>query len=140
MTASYRAAIPADRPFIVSGWSSSYRLTRDSNIPMPLWASLQHQAVKWYLDKPGVECIVAHGEVLRGFIAFERPDLVLYVYVAQPYRRSGIARGLFMAAGIDPASRFAYAHRTLTSWELRSKIPAAYFDSFRARFAEKETA
>jgi len=140
LTASYRAAVPADRAFIVSGWSSSYRLSRDiSFIQMADYAKHMHAIVESVLARPRCEVIVAHGEVLRGFIAFERPDFVHYVYVAQPYRRNGHARGLFEAADIDPLSRFAFAARTKTSWELRGKVPAAQFDPFRARFAQKET-
>lgn len=135
---SYRPATSADRAFIVSGWSASQRLTRD--IPLITnrdWAAVWRPVVTGQLDRPGVETLVAAGEVLQGFIAFERPSYVLYCYVAQPFRRRGIARGLFAAAGIDPTSRFEYACRTRTSWECRDKIKLAHYDPFRARFEQE---
>lgn len=139
MTLSLRPALPDDRRFIVSGWSSSQRLTRD----VPLirnrsWAAIWHPIVEDQLNRPEVEVIIAAGEVLQAFIAFELPDYVLYIYVAQPFRGQGIARRLFAAAGIDPESRFRYACRTRASWECRDKIRLAHYDPFFCRF-EKET-
>lgn len=108
-------------------------MTRDIPfIAMADWAAVMRPVITKALNR--CECIVATGSVLSGFIAFERPDYVLYVYVPQPFRRNGIARGLFAAAGIDPESRFAYAARTKASWELRSRIPLAVYDPYRCRF------
>lgn len=135
MTASYRYAVPDDRKFILSGWSSSQRMTRDVPlIPMKRWADVWHPIVNQVLDQPRTCAIVAHGAVLQGFIAFQPPLYVLYVYVAQPFRRNGIARGLFAAAGIDPRARFSYACRTKASWECRNKVPFAEYDPFPVRF------
>jgi hypothetical protein len=131
---------PEDEPFVVSGWSSSYRKSRDSTIPMPLWASTYHPIVRWYMARPTAKVIVAHGEVLRGFICYE-PGYVLYIYVGKLYRRYGIARGLFCAAGINPDAAFTYACRTWWSWRLMEqcgKAPHARFDPYPARYLEKE--
>jgi hypothetical protein len=131
-----RPAIPDDLQFIVSGWSSSYRMSRDCTTPMALYARQKHEEVRYYLDH-SAEVIVAEGSVLQGFIAFERPDYVFYVYVPQPFRGRGIARQLFYAAGIDPSSRFEYHARTRASWECRHKIPLAVHNSLRARFPKE---
>ncbi len=136
-----RTAMADDQQFIVSGWSSSQRMTRDIPlIPMDRWAELWHPVVRWTLERPSVRTIVAHGATsLFGFITFESvAAYVYYCYVAQPYRRRGIARELFAAAGIDPLSPFEYACRTKTSWELRGKVPSARYDPYRARFAEEK--
>ena len=153
---NYRPAIAADRAFILSGWSSSLRTTRDmSFIKMADWASVMRPVLEKTLDEASV--IVAEGEVLCGFIATDprpprklqrrrarRPvapafvDYVLYIYVAQPFRRAGIARTLFHVAGIDPMSRFSYACRTLASWECASQFPNAVYDPFRARFSKED--
>lgn len=149
MTSSYRYAEPADEPFILSGWSASYRQSRDiAFVQMSAYADVMHPIVLSVLARPRVQTIVAHGEMRRGFICYEhsqtgRPPLVNYVYVAQPYRRQGHARGLFMAAGIDPDGPFEYAARTRMSWELHErhgKTPMARYNPFRARYAEEETA
>jgi GNAT superfamily N-acetyltransferase len=139
MTTAIRPAGPEDEAFIVSAWSSSQRMTRDIPlVPMDRWAEIWHPVVRAALARRSVRTIVAHGALaLFGFLAFE-PAYVYYVYVAQPYRRRGIARELFAAAGIDPLSRFEYACRTKTSWELRGKVPSARYDPYRARFAEKD--
>lgn len=126
-----------DRAFVVSGWSSSLRLSRDiSFIPMARWAELMRPVIEAVLARPAARTLVAHGEVLQGFVSFE-PRYVLYLYVAQPFRRNGIARSLLEAAGIDPSAPFGYACRTRASWELivlHRKAPFAVYDPYRARF------
>lgn len=139
MTASYRAAIAEDRPFIVSGWSASQRMTRDVPlISMKRWADVWRPIVGEVLDQVATRVVVVHGAVLQGFIAYQPPLYVLYVYVAQPFRRNGLARGLFAAAGIDPRARFSYACRTKASWECRNKIPFGEYDPFPVRFGDQE--
>lgn len=138
MTASYRNAVVDDRKFIVSGWSASYRMSRDiSLLSMKDYAEVMHARIEGVLDLPHTTTIVAHGSALQGFISFQAPLYVLYVYVAQPFRGNGIARGLFAAAHIDPSSRFSYACRTRASWECRGKIPLAQYDPFPARFGAR---
>ena len=139
MTLATRRARSDDRPFIVSGWSSSLRMTRDVPlVPMAQWAAVYHPIIESILDRRHVETLVVEGSVLAGFICFEQPDYVFYCYVAQPFRRGGLASQLFYEAGIDPASCFRYACRTLASWHLRSKIPLAQYDPFHARYTPEE--
>ncbi len=148
-----RAAIAEDRDFIVSGWSASLRSSRDIPlVPMATYAATFRPIVARHLEL--ARAVVAHGEsgVLFGFIVYDSATYhvelgrrrvtldgyVLYVYVAAPFRRRGIARRLFAAAGIDPTQRFGYACRTRSSWELRSKIPLAEYEPYRARYEEIE--
>jgi hypothetical protein len=151
MTFSFRPSTASDRPFIISGISASLRMTRDIPlISMLDYANIMHAQIAKLLDRTGVQCIVAEGSVLAGFIVFERgaqvvdelglcaADYVFYVYVAQPFRKLGVARGLFAAAGIDPASRFHYACRTLSSYEARGQVPRARYSPFYARFTPEE--
>ncbi len=152
MIFTYRPATHDDRRFIVSGWSASYRMSRDCTTPMAIYAKQKHEEVNVHLDRTGVQTIVAEGSVLAGFVTFERDarlfddrgwanaDYVFYVYVASFFRKRGVARDLFRAAGIDPASRFHYACRTHGSWELRSKIPLAHYSPMYARYSPEETA
>lgn len=134
----YRFHEPDDYRFILSGWSASQRLTRDIPlVPMEHWAAIWHPIVDRAITHHETRIIVAHGEVQHGFLAYWDPSYVLYCYVAQPFRRRGIARGMFHAAGIDPASRFSYACRTKMSWELmvnQRKALLAHYDPFRYRF------
>jgi hypothetical protein len=146
-----RPATTADRAFIVSGWSSSYRMSRDCTTPMELYAKQKHEEVEYYLAR--AKALVAHGEtgVLFGVIVYDpstyvatinrrqviRDGFVFYVYVASPFRRRRIASHLFAAAGINPYQRFGYACRTQWSWDLRSKIPNAQHDSYRGRYYQE---
>ena len=150
MIFTYRPTQPEDRMFIVSGWSSSYRMSRDCTTPMAIYAKQKHEEIDCHLKRERVQTLVAEGSVLAGFISFEprarivdeyglvTADFVYYVYVAQPFRRRGVARGLFGAAGIDPSTRFHYACRTLGSWELRDKIPLAHHSPYYARYSPQE--
>lgn len=137
MTTTIRPMLPADRAFVRSGWSASLRTSRDVQlIPMRLWAVTMHPVIDHALDRPAARTLIAEGEVLQGFVCAE-PGYVLYLYVAQPFRRLGLARALLAAADIDPARRFGYACRTRASWELivlHRKAPLAVYDPFRARF------
>jgi GNAT superfamily N-acetyltransferase len=148
----YRPARDSDRQFIISGGSSSLRMTRDLPlITMEDYAGIMHGQFAKALVRDGVQTIVAEGSVLAGFITFERGahvidergvlevvDYVYYVYVAKPFRRNGVARELFEAAGIDPMSRFHYAARTKWSWELRNRVPNARYSSLYARYSPEE--
>jgi GNAT superfamily N-acetyltransferase len=138
----------ADRGFVIDGWLTSYRDTRDI-----AYVEDEHF---WSTYAPVIEralkrcCVlVEEGEVRRGFIAFEPEPYetsyrgvtstmhgyVWYVYVAQPFRGWKIARDLMTAAGIDPESRFGFAAQTRASWELRkaNKITNAHYDPYRTR-------
>lgn len=141
MITAIRPMQPDDRPFVVSGWSSSLRLSRDVPlIPMSMWATTMRPVIDSAINRPMARTLVAHGEVLQGFVCAE-PSYVLYLYVAQPFRRRGIARALIAAAGIDPAARWGYACRTRASWELlvvHKKAPLATYDPFHARFDKPE--
>jgi GNAT superfamily N-acetyltransferase len=152
MIFSYRTAVDADRQFIVSGCSSSLRMTRDLPlITMEDYAEIMHWQFGKALARPRAQTIVAEGSVLAGFITFERgarlvdergiletADYVYYIYVAGPFRRNGVARALFHAAGIDPRARFHYAARTQASWELRKYVPLAKYSSLYARYSPEE--
>lgn len=145
-----RHATADDRPFIVSGWSSSYRPSLNETRPGALYARQKHEEVNYYLDR--CDTLVAHGEagVLFGFIAYDPTTYVagsgerrrtlhgsvLYLYVAEPFRRRGIARRLLAMSGIERLSRFGYLCQTRWSWLLRSKLPLAEHEPYRARYEE----
>lgn len=147
---------PSDRQFVLSGWSTSMRGSRDLPlIPMRDYAAIMHPVIDGYLDHPTVLTHVAEGDggVLRGFVSadstrystrmrggiVELAGYVYYLYVAAPFRGWKIARALLAAIGIEPSSRFGYAMRTRSSFEVRAKIPLAEYDPYRARFLTTES-
>lgn len=144
-----RPAHDTDRRFIVSAWSSSFRRSEDAGlIQMEDWADVMHAQIERALDRTDVQALVAYETAaspglfdLYGFIVADlelAPPLVLYVYTKQAYRRSGIARRLFAAAGVDPAMPFHYACRTLFVSELADKIPRAAFRPLLARYPKEK--
>ena len=136
-----RPMSPDDRQFVLSGWSASYRMSRDlAFVPMSSYAGFMHPVITAVLARPTTEVLIDAGAVLRGFIAFEQPDYVIYLYVAQPFRKNGIARDLMLAAGIDPGDRYSYAARTRATWQLQfsGKMPLAQFDPMRVRFGKED--
>lgn len=163
---AYRLAVAEDMPLIVSTWSDSYRTSRSAGlISMARWQQVMEVEIRDILARDGVSIHVAHhpGETdrradLYGWIAVERGyevdsterrhgrrerrivvsdrPLVLYVYVKAPYRRLGIARGLFAAAGVGP--QFNYACRTGVVSMLASKIPEAEWLHLVCRFPKSK--
>jgi len=153
--ATIRPMTPADRQFVRSGWSASYRTARDLPlIPMKGYADIMHPIIDSYLDDPRVQTLVAAGDlgVLFGFVSvdprhyvteirnedLELAGYVYYLYVAGPFRGRRIAKQLLAAAGIDRTAAFGFAASTPWSRKLRSKIPFAELDTLRARFLSME--
>jgi GNAT superfamily N-acetyltransferase len=139
VTPSYRAAVAADRAFIVDSWVESYRHAHAAGFtPMPLYQRHARESVNWYLDQPGVEATVAELDgMLAGFCAADRTattpgrtrkrveggqlkwvsefrptTMVLYLYVKDAFRRHGIGFGLMAASGVSPEGPFVFASKT----------------------------
>lgn len=154
MTA-YRAMADEDRDFVVSGWSSSFRLSKYAGaLTMERYADVMHGEIAAILARRDTRVLVAYepGETIDG----ERPFLygflvervggplpyVYYVFVKKFYRQGrerhgldlGHAAGLFAAAGIDPLAPFSYMFRTSWSDQLTTKIPLAEWDPIPGRF------
>ena len=156
----YRPAEPAEAPFILDSWLYSFRSADAAGlIAMEDWPSVMRPQLAKVLARSGVLVTVAYkpGEMdhradLYGWIAVERDFLVVrrrpherpslvksdeplvhYVFVKQPYRQLGIARGLFNAAGVSPASPFLYTCKTGAAVRLAPKIPLARWEPLIAR-------
>lgn len=141
---AYRESREEDRVFIVSSWLDSFRESHTAGmIAMADFYDLMWGQIEKLLDRPGARCVIACNvgdpNQLHGFIAFDRdtgrdPPVVFYVYTKAPFRRWGIARGLFAAAGIPPDGRFDYTHKTSVAVRLANKIPLARWQPMLARF------
>lgn len=158
VTLGFRAMAATDRDLVVSGWSSSLRMSHYAGfISMKRWASVMHVEINATLDHPDVSTLVAEeiGETdhmgrsfLYGFITWSSTltamPYVFYCYVKRPYRRGteqgmvqGHAAQLFAAAGIDPTKPFSYACRTGVCAQLARKVPLAEFDPLPGRFLDR---
>lgn len=146
---SHRPADAGDRNFIVRSWVSSYRDSDTAGfVQVEDWHEVMGAQVSKALDRPGVQATVAYETSdttrtadLYGFIVAdvtEVPALVYYVYVKQPYRRSGVARGLFAAVGIDPLLPFHFVCSTPWCSTLARKVPMARWMPRLGRFPKHE--
>lgn len=150
------SSLPADarcpercaRNFVLGGWSSSMKHSRDSGmIVATKYPRVMHEQIADICARPECRVLVAVGtsaNVFGGFIAGE-PDerIVYYVFVKGHYRRGGLSRRLFVALGIDPTSRFAYPCSTdaledPAHGRLVRKIPRAVHDPAVARYPKSE--
>lgn len=145
---AYRKAIAADMPFVVDSFLESFRTAHAAGlIVMSDWKAVMRRQLALMFQRPGTEVWVAYrpGEDvadLYGWLGLQKADrpLIFYCYVKQAYRRLGIARGLFAAAGVDPVGDFDYAAKTAVVTHLASKMPRAKWNPLRARFDKKEPA
>lgn len=144
----HRPATDDDRRFVVSAWSSSYKHAHQAGmIHTDDWAPIMHKQIERVIAWPSTRTIVAFESKdpshLYGFISgdtSERTPVVFYVYTKEPYRRSGHARGLFAALGVNPEQRFLFACKTAIVPTLAGKIPAARFDPATARYPKERRA
>lgn len=139
-----RCPVRCERNFVLGGWSSSLKHSRDAGmITSDDWIAVMHEQIAKICARPEARVLVAADTVMLGFIAGEPAErIVYYCFVKEAYRRRGVARQLFEAFGIDPRSRFAYPARTaiLGSPEtmLRNKIPLAIHDPAVARYSKPD--
>lgn len=148
---AFRSALPRDRRFCVLSWLSSYRKSVYAGmICDDDWADVMFKQIERVLDRPNTQTYVAYSPDaepgvadLHGFIATDSSrikPIVYFCYTKQPYRRSGIARSLFRAAGIDPKLPFDYTCHTVFCDEpaISKQIPFATFTPALARQTDKK--
>lgn len=142
----------ADRFFVVSSWTQSFRTANTAGfIQAEDWYRVMDEQVAKAMARPDVRTLVAaEGDGLYGFITAdteERPPLVYYVYVKEAYRRGGhgrlwdgpgLARQLFAAIGIDPTRPFHFVCSTPMVRTLERKIPLAAWKPLWGRFPKHE--
>lgn len=149
MTVAFRPAEPRDHDFVIGAWETSYRLADTAGMVLAVnWATVMREQFAQVIARPYVRTVVAYETDdpdpgiadLLGFIVAEpdeTPPLVYYAFVKENFRRSGIARRLFKAAGIDPAKQFHYACSTPWCLKLASKIPMGRWRPRRGRYSRE---
>jgi hypothetical protein len=129
-----------ERAFVISTWASSYKHSHYAGlISAEDWAPVMHAQLGKLLDRPTTRAIVAcappaflYGHIV-GDTASAMP-VIHYVYVKDPFREAGYARGLFGALGVNPARPFLYTCRTSMAARLADKIPFARLTPAAARY------
>lgn len=147
MKLAFRPITAADRQFVISTWSSSFKESHSAGLIQSAdWASVMHDQIGKVIDRPGASTIVAFEKreptFLYGFISGdttdERQPIVFYCYCKEPYRRTGIARALFGALGVDPLRPFLYACKTPIVTRLADRIPFAKWNPLVARYPKMQ--
>jgi GNAT superfamily N-acetyltransferase len=95
-------ATGVERDPILSSWLQSYRTADAAGlISEKRWGKVMSTEMNSILARARV--VVARGDdpgTFYGWVAFERPGLLHYVYVWLPYRGRGVARALVRGAGL----------------------------------------
>lgn len=146
---AHRPIEPHDRRFVVDAWARSFQNADTAGMISPArWFAVIIPEIERILDARDTETFVAYEPNdkdrladLYGFIVMDRsapPPIVYYCYTKSVYRRAGIARGLFDAAGIDPGRLFLYTCTTAVVSRLvfDRKLPHAVWSPHMARFAD----
>ncbi len=147
---AYREAGDGDQAFIMDSWLRSCKHSRYVGpIPMDEYTATMSKWVGNILKRDGVQLILAVNpefeDQIFGFICVERGfrfPVVHYCYVKQPYRKLGIARGLFEASNIslDGEFQFTFNCRDMDhSQNRKGKFPNAKWTPLYARFPKAET-
>lgn len=150
MTLAFRPAAAPDLPFVIFSWLASFRDSHYAGlIAMEDWRDVMEPQILKALARPGVEVFVAYHPDeedktadLYGWLAVERGHerpFILYCYVKQNFRRMGIARRLFKAAGVDPTCDIAYACKTSVLSRLARVLPRARHTPHAARWPRERT-
>ena len=134
-----------DRRFIVSTWSSSYKKSHSAGvIHTDDWATMMHPQFERHLDRLDARAVIVYEKSDPGFYygwiagdTSESTPVVFYVYCKEAYRRTGIARALFKAFGVDPAGYFVYVCGTPDAIQLQRKIPRARFNPNEIRYPKE---
>lgn len=148
MKLAFRPAADSDSPdraFIISTWSSSYKRSHSAGIiNTDDWAAIMHPQFEKVLGRAGSRALIAcdrtDPDYFYGWIAgdtTESTPVVYYVYTKEPYRRTGVARSLFAAFGVDPLRYFVYPCGTPDAKMLSSKIPRARFNPNEVRYPKE---
>lgn len=127
---------------IVSMWSSSYKKAHKAGLIWHAdWASIMHPQITRMFEVHELRAILAYErddpDFLYGFIVGDTSEVVpviYYVFVKRPYRRSGIARALFRALGVDPTKYFVYTCETSDAAPFARH---ARFNPLEARFPKE---
>ena len=150
-----RDGLAEDAAFVRDAWLSSFRLAYAAG---PLPADLYDTAYGAFLDRllasPATRVLVAawSGDetLICGFVVYMPPGqhdhrrapcgapLLLWSYVKRAYRGMGVARDLWVAAGVDPRARFCFAFRPGSPGRdvLAKTWTGGHFDPMVFRFAD----
>ena len=132
-----RTGSPSDEAFIFSSWLQSYwdgLMRYDQAIAKNIYFTGQHALIECAFRRRGCEIVVAtphdNPSVILGWLLGERMldgHVIHYLYVKEPFRRFGIARGMLSSIGRGFAS-LTYTHTTKRWQQIIKRYPDAVFN------------
>ncbi len=131
---SYRSPTLDDRNRILKDWMrSAQNETWRHELRPEVWFR-GHKALIGALLRRG-ECVIACSpeapSQILGWCAYERPDVVHYVYVAHLYRHFGIASGMIRHALGDMTGRDLYCTATGRTFDACERKYRLVYDPYR---------
>lgn len=113
-----RPSTKEDVSFVMDSWLRSFRKSPYSGVvPRNLYVQVYSECIRQLLARGArlmVACNPEAPEQILGFICYESPGVLHYVYVKELYRDSGIAKSLVAYAGLDRKT-MRYTFRTFGS-------------------------
>jgi len=117
-----RPACDADRGFILNSWVRSYAKRAVAGIPQSrigpprtdpdVYMDGQNRVSEVILGRSTatVACSCDDDDQIFGYIVYELPDTLHYIYVKVPFRRLGIGRLLVSSSGLGESKRVYSTH------------------------------
>ena len=146
MKLAFRPATADDRRFVISAWSSSFKVSYSAGIiSSEDWAPVMWTQIGKLLERPETTTVVAFERdeptFLYGFVSGDvtepKAPIVHYVYAKEAFRRAGVAQALLKELGIVTWRPFRYTCKTPILTPLADKIPHAKWDPTFARYPRK---
>lgn len=145
-----RPAVGTDVPFVADSWLESFRMSHAAGpVPMDLYWPLYREIIARALQRPNMRCLIACNpedeSQIYGYLCHEVSDtgvpVIFYCFTKQVFRRVGVQRALFEAAGIKANERLLYCFKTPMGGKVAQKLRGATWDPLYPRFLrpKKET-
>ena len=102
MQPEYRAMVLADTNFVLNSWLKSYKDSAPlENIPQGIYYTEYKKTVQKRLEEGRtVMCVNPEDlDQIFGYVCFESPQVLHYIYIKYPYRKLGFAKQLYDIAG-----------------------------------------
>lgn len=132
-----RPGTEADHGAVMDSWLKNYRSAYTSGLIAPSrWDDVMRVEIQAILDR--AQLLVAHTEArlsTLGWVCFEAPRLLHYIYVFKPYRERRVATKLLAATELIPTMNFSCRTRDFDNY-LRPRWPCSKFDPTYARHGD----
>lgn len=115
---------PSERNFVIDSWLRSYEKSEFAHVVGRRYV-LEHRAcILRALDATSVVTLLAcdldDPDLVLGFICYEAPSVLHYIYVKSVFRRSGISRYLLESTVLAEADVLTCTHWTPSAMCIRA--------------------